>query len=85
MGEFTFVVEKPCPICEKTTRVTKIKSRMIADKTDEDFCVHYKNYWVIHRCQQRNYIPVLICLKSVIFMPRHIRGHINKSAIWRIY
>jgi len=44
MGEFTFVVEKPCPICEKMTRVTKIKSRMIADKTDEDFCVHYKNF-----------------------------------------
>lgn len=44
MGEFTFVVEKPCPICEKTTRIVKLKSRMNTLRTDEDFCVHYKNF-----------------------------------------
>lgn len=44
MGEFTFVVEKPCPICEQSTRVVKLKSRMYAEKTDEDFCVHYRNF-----------------------------------------
>ncbi|MBP3723113.1 MAG: DUF2225 domain-containing protein [Selenomonadaceae bacterium] len=44
MGDFTFVVEKPCPICEKTTRVVKLKSRMNTLKTDEDFCVHYKDF-----------------------------------------
>ena len=44
MGEYTFIVEKPCPMCEKTTRVVKLKSRMISEKTDEDFCVHYKNF-----------------------------------------
>lgn len=44
MGEFTFVVEKPCPICEKTTRIVKLKSRMNTLKTDEDFCVHYKGF-----------------------------------------
>ena len=42
MNEYTFVVEKPCPICGKSTRVVKLKSRIIAEKTDEDFCVHYK-------------------------------------------
>lgn len=34
MGEYTFVVEKPCPICGETTRVIKLKSRIISEKTD---------------------------------------------------
>ena len=44
MGEFTFVIEKTCPICGETTRVVKTKSRLLAEKTDEDFCVHYKGF-----------------------------------------
>ncbi len=44
MGEFTFVIEKPCPICGETTRVVKTKSRLLAEKTDEDYCVHYKGF-----------------------------------------
>ena len=44
MGEFTFVIEKPCPVCGMTTRVVKTKSRLQAEKTDEDFCVHYKGF-----------------------------------------
>ena len=55
MGEYTFVVEKPCPICGKATRVIKLKSRIIAEKTDEDFCVHYKGinpyYYYIWFCE----------------------------------
>ena len=42
MSEYTFVVEKPCPVCGEMTRVIKLKSRIIAEKTDEDFCVDYK-------------------------------------------
>ena len=44
MGQYTFVIEKPCPICGETTRIVKPKSRLIAEKTDEDFCVHYKGF-----------------------------------------
>lgn len=55
MGEYTFVVDKPCPICGETTRVIKLKSRIIAEKTDEDFCVHYKGinpyYYHIWFCE----------------------------------
>ncbi|MBR6267030.1 MAG: DUF2225 domain-containing protein, partial [Selenomonadaceae bacterium] len=44
MGTYTFVVEKTCPICGKSTRVVKTKSRLIIVKTDEDYCVHYKDF-----------------------------------------
>ncbi len=44
MGTYTFIVEKTCPICGKSTRVVKTKSRLIIVKTDEDYCVHYKDF-----------------------------------------
>lgn len=58
MSEHTFVVEKNCPICGKTTRVVKTKSRLMVIKTDEDFCNHYSdgfnpyfyNIWVCEHC-----------------------------------
>ena len=53
----TYVVEKKCPICEQMTHVTKVRSRLLAETTDEDFCVHYKdfnpylyNIWVCEHC-----------------------------------
>ncbi len=44
MGQYTFTVEKKCPICGETTRVVKVKSKLLAEHTDEDFCVHYKDF-----------------------------------------
>ena len=44
MGDFTFTVEKTCPICGKSTRIVKTKSKLMIEKTDEDFCVHYKEF-----------------------------------------
>ena len=44
MGEHTFIVTKTCPVCGESTRVIKLKSRIIAERTDEDFCVHYKDF-----------------------------------------
>lgn len=44
MGQYTFTVEKKCPICVETTRVVKVKSKLLAERTDEDFCVHYKDF-----------------------------------------
>ena len=57
MDEHTFLVEKPCPVCLKKTRVIKTRSRLLVEKTDEDFCVHYKGFnpyyykiWVCEHC-----------------------------------
>lgn len=59
MAEYTFVAEKICPICEKSTRVVKTKSRLVAEKRDEDFCVHYKGfnpyYYRIWFCEHCGY------------------------------
>ncbi len=55
--DYTFVVEKPCPVCMKETRVTKTRSRLVVEKRDEDLCVHYKDFnpyyykiWVCEHC-----------------------------------
>ena len=53
----TFVVEKICPVCEKTFRVVKTRSRLMVTKRDDDACVHYANFnpyyytvWVCEHC-----------------------------------
>ncbi|MBR6013567.1 MAG: DUF2225 domain-containing protein [Selenomonadaceae bacterium] len=57
MDSHCFMVEKPCPVCMKNTRVLKTRSRLMVEKTDEDFCVHYKGFnpyyykiWVCEHC-----------------------------------
>lgn len=53
----TFIVEKTCPICGATTRVVKVRSRLMALATDCDLCTHYKDFnpyfytiWVCEHC-----------------------------------
>lgn len=53
----TFVVEKICPVCEKTFRVVKTRSRIMVLKRDDDACVHYADFnpyyytvWVCEHC-----------------------------------
>ena len=55
--KYTIVMERKCPVCENNTRVTKCKSRMIAEKKDLDLCVHYKDFnpylytvWACEHC-----------------------------------
>lgn len=55
--EKTFIVEKTCPVCEKTFRVVKTRSRLMVTKRDEDACTHYKDFnpyyytvWVCEHC-----------------------------------
>ena len=57
MVDYTFVVEKFCPICHEKTRVVKTRSRLVVEKRDEDLCVHYKNFnpyyykiWICENC-----------------------------------
>lgn len=57
MAEYTYTTEKPCPVCEKKTHVTKMKARLIKLETDEDFCVHYEGVnpyryrvWICEHC-----------------------------------
>jgi len=49
--EKTFVVEKICPVCEKTFRVVKTRSRLMVVKRDDDACTHYENYYTIWICE----------------------------------
>jgi len=55
--EQTYVVEKPCPVCGKMTHVIKVRSRLITEKTDWDYCTWYKGFnpymymiWVCEHC-----------------------------------
>ncbi|EKU70592.1 DUF2225 domain-containing protein [Selenomonas sp. F0473] len=57
MAEYTFTVEKTCPVCGQQTHATKMKARLITLGTDEDFCAHYKGVnpyryrvWVCEHC-----------------------------------
>ena len=57
MEKYTFVLERPCPVCGHNTRVVKCKSRMIAETTDLDLCIHYKDFnpylyrvWACEHC-----------------------------------
>lgn len=57
MNSNCFMVMKPCPVCGKSSRVLKTKSRLLVQKTDEDFCVHYRDFnpyfykiWVCEHC-----------------------------------
>lgn len=54
---FTFVVKKTCPVCGQETRVVKTRARLIVERTDRDFCTHYKDFnpylytiWVCESC-----------------------------------
>ena len=53
----TYVVRKTCPVCGETISITKVRSRLFAETTDDDFCVHYKDFnpyyytvWVCEKC-----------------------------------
>lgn len=57
MVDKTFIVEKTCPICEKTMRVVKTRSRIMVTKRDDDACTHYEDFnpyyytvWVCEHC-----------------------------------
>ena len=56
-SEFTFIVEKLCPVCGQSTRVVKVKSRLAAGPVDSDYCCHYRDFnpylyhiWVCEHC-----------------------------------
>lgn len=57
-SEFTFIVDKTCPICKNSTRVVKLKAKLPVVSVDEDFCAHYKkgfnpyyyHIWVCEHC-----------------------------------
>ncbi len=55
MPENTFVVKKICPVCEKTTRIIKTRSRIKVLSHDEDGFTRYENfntcYYTIWLCE----------------------------------
>ena len=58
-NEFTFVVEKPCPVCGQNTRIVKVKSRLMIQRTDDDYCCHYRDFnpyfYTILACEHCGY------------------------------
>ena len=58
-GKYTLVVEKDCPICGEKTKVTTSKTRLIAEVSDLDFCMHFKNFnpylYSIYVCENCGY------------------------------
>lgn len=42
--KYTLVLEKNCPVCGRITKVTTTKTRLVAEISDVDLCVHYKNF-----------------------------------------
>lgn len=44
LQKYTLVLEKNCPVCGRITKVTTTKTRLIAEISDADLCVHYKNF-----------------------------------------
>ncbi|MBQ9377404.1 MAG: DUF2225 domain-containing protein [Schwartzia sp.] len=55
--KYIYLLERPCPVCGRTTRVIKSKSRLNAEWTDADFCVHFKDFnpyfyrvWACEHC-----------------------------------
>lgn len=59
MAEYTYEVDKECPLCSKSFTVTKMKSRLIKVKQDTDFCTYYKDinpyYYSIWACPHCGY------------------------------
>ena len=56
-GNLLYTLERTCPVCGQTTRVVKYKSRLNAERTDADLCIHYKDFnpylyriWACEHC-----------------------------------
>lgn len=55
--ENTYVVSKTCPVCGQSSRVVKVKSRLIVENIDWDYCTHYRDInpyfytiWICEHC-----------------------------------
>lgn len=70
-SEFTFIVDKTCPICKNSTRVVKLRAKLPVVSVDEDFCAHYKegfnpyyyHIWVCEHCgfagDEKNFLSAM--------------------------
>ena len=54
-----YTVEKACGICEKPVEVIKVRSRLVMDSQDSDFCSHFKDinpyYYTVWACPYCGY------------------------------
>lgn len=59
MSEAIYSVDKTCPVCEKAFPVTRVRSRLILNKQDSDFCSYYKDinpyYYTVWVCPHCGY------------------------------
>lgn len=54
MADLLYEVDKNCPVCANTFKVTKVRSRLVMKKQDTDFCTYYQEvnpyYYLIWVC-----------------------------------
>jgi uncharacterized protein len=57
MADALYEAERTCKVCENKFNVTKVRSRLITEKQDSDFCMHYRDVnpyyysvWVCPNC-----------------------------------
>ena len=86
-NEFTFVVEKPCPVCGQNTRIVKVKSRLMIQRTDDDYCCHYRDFnpyfYTILACEHCGYAADEKHFLTVL-PDRHRAAFFLRSAICRM-
>ena len=82
MAEYTYTVEKPCPVCGKKTHATKMKARLITLGTDEDFCVHYEEGRTIHLpySEERTVEEAIRAYKLGIYFVERLGWPLQKKA-----
>lgn len=59
MTDFLYKTEKNCSVCNKEFTVTKVRTRIIKERQDSDFCTYYKGinpyYYTIWVCPHCGY------------------------------
>ena len=77
--KYTLVLEKNCPICGRITKVTSTKTQLIAEVSDIDLCVHYKNFnpylYGVYVCENCGYTASQIRFLEIF--PERVRKAIS--------
>ncbi len=69
MAEPTYLLEKPCPICQKNFNVTRLRGRQVMIKQDTDFCAYFQDvkpyYYTVWVCSHCGYAAEDTCFEAL--------------------